>query len=80
MGVIKFVHIFLGDAQVKGSEIKEDEQNQTDIEKEDIEPEPDTTLYIKNINFDTDEDGIKKVTLITFYSYGITVFGYLIKP
>lgn len=41
------------------NEIK-DEENKIDIEKEDIVPELDTTCYIKNINFDTDEDGIKK--------------------
>lgn len=41
----------------------EDEINKIDGE-EDIVPELDTTLYIKNISFDTDETGIKKVRLI----------------
>lgn len=32
-----------------------------DGEQDDIEPEPETTLFIKNLNFETNEDSIRQV-------------------
>uniref|UniRef100_A0A1B6DA95 RRM domain-containing protein n=1 Tax=Clastoptera arizonana TaxID=38151 RepID=A0A1B6DA95_9HEMI len=37
--------------------VKDEEKEESE---EEIEPEADTTLFIKNINFDTDEDSIRK--------------------
>lgn len=37
------------------------EEQQEDEEAEEMEPEPDTTLYVKNLNFDSTEESIKKV-------------------
>lgn len=38
-----------------------DEETNKDDDEEDIEPEPETTLYVKNLNFDSTEESIKKV-------------------
>lgn len=50
----------LDEEQTQESETKKDEENEADLEKEDIVAEPDTTLFVKNLNFDTDENGMKK--------------------
>lgn len=43
-------------------DVQEEETNEDSIE-EDIEPEPETTLYVKNLNFDSTDESIKKVNI-----------------
>lgn len=42
--------------------VQEEEKN-VDSTEEDIEPEPETTLYVKNLNFDSTDESIKKVKI-----------------
>lgn len=38
-----------------------------DDEEEDEEPEPDTTLFVKNLNFKTTDEGLRKVNIYNFF-------------
>ena len=38
---------------------------QQDLIDEAMVPEPDTTLFVKNLNFDTTEEALKKVPIVT---------------
>ncbi|KAL1451949.1 hypothetical protein WDU94_006274, partial [Cyamophila willieti] len=52
-----------GEGQVKEEEEEEEEEEEKETNEEveeDREPEPDTTLYIKNLNFNSTEESIRK--------------------
>lgn len=42
-------------------------QNQRQLESEDEEPEEGTTLFVKNLNFETTDDALRKVIMLNFY-------------
>ncbi|KAL1478157.1 hypothetical protein MTO96_035176, partial [Rhipicephalus appendiculatus] len=48
------------DAEQKQAEQPADEEEEEAEEEEEIPPEPDTTLFIKNLNFSTDEDAVRE--------------------